>query len=77
MKISIAPHHANHNVEKDPHLTDYENYELKPDVPDKYAITKSIGKGKYSEVFLGITRLSSGDQRIAKNVVIKVLNLLK
>ncbi|EED42918.1 hypothetical protein EBI_25667, partial [Enterocytozoon bieneusi H348] len=51
MKISIAPHHANHNVEKDPHLTDYENYELKPDVPDKYAITKSIGKGKYSEVF--------------------------
>lgn len=77
MKISIAPHHANHNVEKDPHLTDYENYELKPDVPDKYAITKSIGKGKYSEVFLGITRLSSGDQRIAKNVVIKVLKPIK
>lgn len=78
MKISIAPHHADYNVKKDPNLTDYENYELKPDIPDKYIITKSIGKGKYSEVFLGIARSTSPDeQKTAENVVIKVLKPIK
>lgn len=50
---------------------DYENINIKWNVQDNYEITKKLGRGKYSEVFLGI-ELNKGEK-----VVIKVLKPVK
>jgi len=46
---------------------DYNSYEIKWGTPDDYAILKKIGRGKYSNVFLGV-QLTTG-----KKVCIKTL----
>lgn len=50
---------------------DYENLQIKWNSQDKYEVTKKLGRGKYSEVFLGI-ELTTGNK-----CVIKVLKPVK
>lgn len=51
---------------------DYENTNIKWNVQDNYEIIKKLGRGKYSEVFLGVD-LNNGGQKC----VIKVLKPVK
>lgn len=50
---------------------DYENFNIKWNSQDKYEVIKKLGRGKYSEVFLGVD-LTNGQK-----VVIKVLKPVK
>lgn len=66
MKVTVSRSFRNFNLEQDPSYYDYTNYRIELGDIDNYRIVQRIGRGKYSEVFEGI---STGRERI----VIKVL----
>lgn len=67
-----APHrYARVNVDKPREYWDYESVPIQWNSPDRYEIEKKIGRGKYSDVFLG------WDTETQKQVVIKVLKPVK
>ena len=63
--------YARVNTEKPREYWDYENSPIPWSSPERYEIEKKIGRGKYSDVFLG------WDTETQKNVVIKVLKPVK
>jgi casein kinase II subunit alpha len=63
--------YARVNTEKPREYWDYENSPIPWSSPERYEIEKKIGRGKYSDVFLG------WDTESQKNVVIKVLKPVK
>lgn len=69
---SGTPHRfANVNVGKPREYWDYDSLRISWSSPDRYVITQKIGRGKYSDVFLG------EDTTIPRRVVIKVLKPVK
>lgn len=52
--ISIAKVYTNVTTEKDPEYWCYEKVSIKWGSQDQYEIISKVGRGKYSEVFLGI-----------------------
>ena len=59
------------NVDKPREYWDFEKFAIQWNSPDRYEIEKKIGRGKYSEVFLG------WDCEARRHVVIKVLKPVK
>ena len=53
--MSVARQYANANSEQSKDYWDYDQLELQWNVPDSYEIIQKVGRGKYSEVFLGIS----------------------
>lgn len=70
-KIVLPKYYAKVNDAKGPDHWDYENISLKWSLPDPYEIDQKIGRGKFSEVFLG------HDIRVNRNCVIKILKPVK
>ncbi|CCE86103.1 Piso0_005753 [Millerozyma farinosa CBS 7064] len=68
---SVSKVYADVLASKSQSYWDYENVNIKWESQDDYEIIKKLGRGKYSEVFLGID-LSKGDK-----CVIKVLKPVK
>lgn len=69
--VSISRVYADALASKPREFWDYENVALQWNSQDKYEVVRKIGRGKYSEVFLGI-ELPEG-----KKCVIKVLKPVK
>ena len=70
--ISVARVYANVNsTEKGPDYWDYDRVTVKWGNQEHYEIISKVGRGKYSEVFLGI------DVRTDQKVIIKVLKPVK
>jgi casein kinase II subunit alpha len=63
--------HARANVDKPRDYWDFESSSIQWNSPDRYEIERKIGRGKYSEVFLG------WDCETRRQVVIKVLKPVK
>lgn len=63
--------YARVNVDKPREYWDYESLAIQWNSPDRYEIEKKIGRGKYSDVFLGY------DVEAKRQVVIKVLKPVK
>lgn len=63
--------YANVNLEQPPEYSNYEALEIVYGNQDDYEIIKKIGRGKYSDVYLGICTKND------KKVVIKVLKPIK
>mmetsp|Transcript_81110 Transcript_81110/g.94548 ORF Transcript_81110/g.94548 Transcript_81110/m.94548 type:complete len:350 (-) Transcript_81110:167-1216(-) len=63
--------YARVNVEKPRDYWDYESTPIQWNSPERYEIEKKIGRGKYSDVFLG------WDSEAHRQVVIKVLKPVK
>ncbi|CUM65513.1 uncharacterized protein PRCAT00003159001 [Priceomyces carsonii] len=68
---SISKVYANVLASKPQSYWDYDNLNIKWNSQDKYEIIKKLGRGKYSEVFLGI------DLSTDEKCVIKVLKPVK
>ncbi|KEG10912.1 putative casein kinase II [Trypanosoma grayi] len=79
MKMSASPQanadgmhrYARVNVDKPREYWDYESVRIQWSSPDRYEIVEKIGRGKYSDVFLG------WDTKTRHQVVIKVLKPVK
>ncbi|CCH40666.1 Casein kinase II subunit alpha [Wickerhamomyces ciferrii] len=69
--ISVAKVYANANQQKSQSYWDYENVSIVWQTQENYEIVKKLGRGKYSEVFEGIS-LNNHEK-----VVIKVLKPVK
>lgn len=67
--------YADVNKQRPAHTSDYENFQITWNTPDKYEVVRKIGRGKYSEVFEGV-KVSSDGEPIEK-VVIKILKPVK
>lgn len=65
--VSRARYYQEVNNHRPRSYWDYTNYEIQWSTPDDYAILKKIGRGKYSNVFLGV-QITTG-----KKVCIKTL----
>ena len=68
---SIARLYAYANSERGPEYWDYEAISIKWGYQDTYRIMSKVGRGKYSEVFLGI------NTKTMQEVIIKVLKPVK
>ncbi|SCU71046.1 casein kinase II, putative [Trypanosoma equiperdum] len=77
MSVSSQPNtdgahrYARANVEKPREYWDYESARIQWSSPERYEIIEKIGRGKYSDVFLG------WDTKVRRQVVIKVLKPVK
>lgn len=71
MTTSVARVYPQALASKPREFWDYENVVLQWNSQDKYEIIKKIGRGKYSEVFLGL------ELPVGKKCVIKVLKPVK
>ncbi|ORD93465.1 CSK2A [Enterospora canceri] len=71
MKIAPPKEYAEFNEMAPAAYSDYTNYEIETVSPDGYTINRILGRGRYSEVFMG-TEKESGNL-----VVIKVLKPIK
>ena len=71
VNTSISKVYADVLASKPQSYWDYENVNIKWNSQENYEIIKKLGRGKYSEVFLGID-LTKGDK-----CVIKVLKPVK
>jgi casein kinase II subunit alpha len=69
--LSISRVYANVNKERQPEYWDYDNVSIQWGNHDHYEIITKLGRGKYSEVFLGIYTPTN------KKCVIKVLKPVK
>ncbi|KAH0486042.1 MAG: uncharacterized protein KVP18_003860 [Porospora cf. gigantea A] len=56
-------------------FSDYENFQITWNTPDKYEVVRKIGRGKYSEVFEGMKVGPDGEP--VEKVVIKILKPVK
>ncbi|KAL0212302.1 hypothetical protein RCL1_005928 [Eukaryota sp. TZLM3-RCL] len=65
--VSISKVYPNICSQKPQDYWDYDAFSINYSHPDPYEIYRKIGRGKYSDVFLGV------DTRTNKKVVIKVL----
>lgn len=66
MKITTSKYYANANIEKNEAYYDYSNYKIEVGDIDNYQIVQKMGRGRYSEVFEGVSSTNA-------KVVIKVL----
>ncbi|ORC92300.1 casein kinase II [Trypanosoma theileri] len=79
LKMSASPQantdgmhrYARVNVDKPREYWDYETARIQWSSPERYEIVEKIGRGKYSDVFLG------WDTKLCRQVVIKVLKPVK
>ena len=69
--MSLAKRYAQVNAQLPKEYSDYDQLSLSWNPQDNYQIIKKVGRGKYSEVFLGINSLSQ------TNCIIKVLKPIK
>lgn len=71
MDSAIPKYYANVNLERPRDLSTFDVMRIQWGSPDDYKVHKKIGRGKYSEVFLGT------DKRTNQLVVIKLLKPVK
>jgi casein kinase II subunit alpha len=71
MEYAVPKFYANANLEKPRDHSDFDHLEIQWGSPADYLVHKKIGRGKYSEVFLG-THLPTNEK-----VVIKLLKPVK
>lgn len=63
--------YARVNVTKSPSYWNYESLRVQWNSPERYEVERKIGRGKYSDVFLGV------DTKTPRQVVVKVLKPVK
>lgn len=68
---STARVYADANAQQAPQWSDYENLSIIWSTPSNYEIVKKLGRGKYSEVFQGVSLVTESP------IVIKVLKPVK
>ncbi|EPY16639.1 hypothetical protein STCU_11088 [Strigomonas culicis] len=63
--------YARANVDRPREYWDYDSLRVQWNSPDQYEVEAKIGRGKYSDVFLGV------DTKVNRKVVVKVLKPVK
>ena len=72
--MSTARVYADVNVNRPPEYWDYENTQLEWSDQEPYEVIRKVGRGKYSEVFVGVdVRKPAGEQA----VIVKILKPVK
>lgn len=69
--VSVSRVYADANAKQDPSYYDYENFEFQWGSQENYQIISKVGRGKYSEVFLGMNVATN------QKCIIKVLKPVK